>query len=1088
MLRGKKYWLIILGWFILSISIRGLNEWDPLSINLKKRWHKHKTVNHEHHGKKSFWRRHKWLIVAAGLLLLGGTPVVMAQTLADAPGEIGYPIKMAGEKVAEFMTFGRDAKEKMKFQHAAERVNEAVVVSGRLAGESSNAQIKDSQTIENLVNQFTQTVNHGASLYGSLIDKGVKLPQKDGQGVEYGMIQTYILLERLRLAAPPEAQSTILQAIAAQQTALATVQDTLGAAPITADDSKELSKLVSQGFLTRDELTKLLAGTTSNRQLLDNLRQLVKTGIVPASTLYGIDYDLVNRLTPKDAPRFTASVEFDEMRKVGIFTQAIVPTPEQKQKLQNYLSQYNFGQPLPRDASRAFITPLIYGLNLTPDLPTVLKQLDPKKLSPVRQVLYQAWQPLTTAQSSGDAKKLYSQVLELTNLSLSRNTDLLERVQLEVLKALRANVAYMALPPGWTDSQVAAVADDFAQSIKDLKAANAVQDKSKSAVASLASITAPLMTPLPEPQIDQIRLAILPQLATLQQQMVTASVSATNPAVVVPDLTNQVSGLQNQFDQLVAGLGAKPATAAADDLVALKAEVKQALGELGDAKAKIQDFVKANAALAGSLKDSVSGLAADSKATATKLAAQVTALGTSAASQADVATLKDTLQATQAVAGQNLASLQDLLTNAGQTQADARAKLELNLIGQSNQIAQLGAQLNLSDVARTALKDEVNSTIANLKTSQASDIKDLNAKISTDSALHAQLNDAAKKQISDLQSQQTSLLDALAAQASDKQLLKDQLEASIAAVKASQDQTHSDVQTLAASSGSLGTQLQTIKTSLDGANTQIKNNVAAETVTRAELQKSIDGLKTAQTLAAKQLDDGLLTLGIQLRQSINEVSAAQRQTDLTVASLGTSLTDAKDAISSIQSTQAGVQVQLQAQADASASLRQELEQSVATLGQAQAATQSQVNSLKTDVLGLKDSLSTITTAQAVANTKVDQLLAASVNWSALPASLQFNQAQFQQYENQLAADFAAKAAALQAQFQAYKTQLDGSIQTLRSDVNSQIQQLKADQATLKAQLQAAQQLLSQTTAATPAATTPTPTSTPTPTTTTAPGL
>ena len=1081
-----------------------------MSIDLKKRWHnlrwhKNKKLDsdeHKHRAKESFWRRRKWLIVAAGLLLLLGAPMAMAQTEANAPGEIGYPIKLLGEKIASLTALSQNAKIETAFNHATARVDEATVVADRIPAESAKKQVSDAQTIENLVNEFSQTFNDQATYFGRAIDAGIKPPKAKADWAQQHMVTTYVQLERLRLAAPPEAQSVILQALSTMQTALATVQDALAKAPVTADDSTQLSKLVSQGFLSRDELTKLLAGTTSNRQLLDNLRQLVKTGVVPASTLYSINYDLIKQLDPQATPRFVASVEFDEMRKVAIFTKAIVPTPQQKQQLQNYLSQYNFGQLLPRDASRAFITPLIYGLNLTPDLPSVLKQLDPAKLSPVRQVLYQAWQPLTTSQSAGDAKKLYSQVLQLTDLSLSRNTDLLERVQLEVLKALRSNVAYLALPPGWTDSQVAAVAGDFAQSIKDLKLANTVQGKSKAAITSLADITVPLMTPLPDAQIDQIRQVILPQLATIQQQMVTTSVSATNPAAVTPNLTNEVNGLQSQFDQLVAGLGKQPPSAAADDLAALKTEFKQALGGLSNAKAKVQDFVKANAALTGSLKDSLSALAADQQSSATKLQTQVNALSASAASQVDGASLKSSLQTAQATADQNLASLQSQLTAAGQTQADAQAKLELNLIGRSNQIAQLGAQLNLSDVARTALKDEVNNVIAQLKTAQTNDIKDLNAKISADSALRAQANDAAKKQISDLQSQQTKLLDSLSAQANDKQLLKDQLEASIAAVKASRDQTHTDVQALAASSGSLGTQLQTIKSRLDTANAQIKDNVAGEAVARTELQKLIDDLKLAQTLTAKQLDDGLLALGTQLRQSINEVSAAQKQTDLTVTSLGTNLADAKDAISSIQSTRVGIQVQLQTQASANASLRQELEQSVATLGQAQAATQSQVNSLKTDVSGLKDSLSAITTAQTTANTQINQLLAASVNWSSLPASLQFNQTQFQQYENQLASDFAAKAAALQAQFETYKTQLDGSIQTLRGDVNSQIQELKAAQADLKAQLQAAQQLLNQTTTTTPTTSTPTTTPTtttpttaaptpitnPTPTTTTVPGL
>lgn len=50
----------------------------------------------------------------------------------------------------------------------------------------------------------------------------------------------------------------------------------------------------------------------------------------------------------------------------------------------------------------------------------------------------------------------------------------------------------MALPPGWTAADVAAMSDSFAQSVDGLRSAEAVQAKTSQAVTALSALTAPL--------------------------------------------------------------------------------------------------------------------------------------------------------------------------------------------------------------------------------------------------------------------------------------------------------------------------------------------------------------------------------------------------------------------------------------------------------------------------------------------------------------------------------------------------------------------------------------------------------------------
>lgn len=1051
---------------------------NNLNKSAKIKAAQHKNNKAEPHRVRKWFFRYRWYLLV-GLVV----PFLlwwMGATHAAAPGDIGYPIKRAFEDTVTFFTFSQHTKDDLRATNAEERVEESSMVADRVSNESPEKQVTDSQTIQNLLKEYMESYSASTTGLSQDINKDTKFDNNDLNNDLNRDANAYTLLMKLRLEAPPAAQAAVLQSINLLQSNIATIQDALHAAPVTPDDSNELSKLVSQGFLTREELTKLLASTTSNRQLLDSLRNLVRNGQLPSTATYAISYDLVNKFVPKQAALFTASINFDEMNKVAIFAQTITPTPEQKQATQKYLANYKFGDQLPRDVStRAFVMPLVYGLNLTPNLSATLNNLDLKELSPIRKALYDAWKPLATNTASQDTKQLYSQALKLAGAATTRSVTLMEQVQLEMLNAVRANIAYLALPPGWTAAQVMAVQDDFAQQIKDLKAVKTAENKTQTMLDAVVNMTTPLVAPLNDPQVDGIRQAVAKEMVQIQQQLVT---TANNTNAVMPDLDQKISNIQKNFDAQIAALG-KPTSLADDEVTALRQEVKDALASTKDARQKLQDSIKANYAVQNSLSQTVAVVQAEQNQIDTSMSDRISKLDSSTQ-----ATLAGSVQNIKTTIAENLASLNDQIKVSRAESAAAATKTQENLVAHSNQIALLESKLNLSNAARAALKQEADQTIARLKTEQNSLINDLQKRIDSEASLHAQLNDTAKKEINEIKAGQNNLLGSLKSQSDSNQLLKDQLEASISTLKSVQTGTESKVAALATGSGTLTERLQNIKSDLDSANQTIKTTAADSALARTELQKAINDLKSTQTLAQHEINNSFEAMDTQLRQTVGEVASVKSQIALDLAGLSGTIASVQASVSNILTAQSDLHLKLDAEAQANLQLRQQLNSSITRLEDAQTATQTEVNNLKTDVSSLKNSISDLANTQTTATTKINQLLEEAVNWRALPGTLQFSQDQFKQYQQQLATEFAAKASVLQQQFEDYKKQLDGTIQQLRTDTNAQLQLLKDEQAALKSQLQQAQQQLQQlqtvniTTPATtsPSSTTPattTPTST-----------
>ncbi|MGC1177041.1 MAG: DUF5667 domain-containing protein [Candidatus Saccharimonadales bacterium] len=904
-------------------------------------------------------RPHYWIWYSVGVLVLLLILVWGMAVKANGPNSPGYTIKLTGERVKTLLTFGSDAKTNQQAAYAAERVQEATLLAKQIPNESQNAQIVDTQTMQDLLTDYIHTTATYITNLSQNIneDSSAKVPDQAFSDDLKRTTKVYEMLVELRLSAPSEAQATVLQATSVLQTSIATLQDALRAAPVTTRDSDQLAQLVSQGFLTRSELTKLLASATSNRQLLDTLRGMVKSGQLPATVVYAINYDLVRQYDPHGADRFVASINFDELRKVAIFNKVALPTPEQKQAVQAYLANYKAGMPLPRDAAnRAYIMPLIYGLNMTPGVIKDLRYIDPNDLSPVRRVMYDAWKPLIDSDGDDSTKQLYADMLQLTDTAVARNVALMKRVQLEVLKAVRSNVAYLALPPGWTNGQVVAVEADFAQQITDLQALETTQAKAQTALDSVTSMTTPLITPLTQSRVDLIRQTTEQQMSQLQQKLIITANSATDPNTLVPDIGQQLATIQNQFNSQIAALGPTHG-AVASQVSQLQFAVKTALTSGAAAQIKLKDYVQNSAGLQTSFLAALRTAQAGQSQAATGLRDQLSRLAPAA--QAPFTT---TAQRITALISQNAAALQQQLGDARTIGIGAQTNLQLNLIARSNQITLLQNKLKLLDTPK--------ETATN---------------------------------------------------------------------------SH-PIQTAAATSRGF---------SAASASPSITPASSETNADRTRLQQLIEALQDDQIATKQQIQDGIQLLTAQLHQAISGVIAAQPQTAVDLAGFNDSTDDAQDSLSDIYTTQITMRQQLRSQAQSNIDLGHNLQQSIAQTQQAVTTTQAQIDQLNTGVEHLKTNVSTIANAQTTAQTQINQLLATSLNWARLPATLQFNQDQFQRYQQQLTDDFTAKAAILQQQFEAYKKQLDGQIQQLRTDTNGQIQQLKDEQATIKAQLQQA---------------------------------
>ncbi|MFY9484576.1 MAG: hypothetical protein WAP74_03065 [Patescibacteria group bacterium] len=1066
--------------------------------------------------KRAFWIR----AVPAIVLLLVALPIVGAAIL---PGNPLYPVKRIGESVLTFITPGIsyqhvNAKEGVRAVYAARRLNEAGAMVERLDRRSVKKQASDADTIEVLLQQFDEVFSDITLNLSQTIDRGARPSEKFFTDIQKRSAELAVKLKHMRLEAPPTDQATVLRSIVIINNNLATIADALHQAPVSEGDAAELTKMVSAGLISKSDLTALLGQVNSNRRLLDLLREKVKSGQLPSGILYAMNFDLVTKLLPDQAPRYINSVRFDELRKVALLMKAVEPTPSQKKAIQDYLKSYKAGDLVPTNSLTRYTAPLIYGWHLVEAIGVDTSVIEPEHMSPERRIFYELWAPhlnktnvkTPTKQSSFIVSRAlaqeattvttqkaptYDQVLSSADIGVIKSSTLLDRVQLELLKALRSEVAYMALPPGWIGSDIMAMSESFKQSTEALKANEAVQAKTDQAVAQLATVTAPLQavnagqaasaTQATDATkaIDGLRAEMKTEIENLRTQLVQNTYNSTfttvnNTTVVNQDTTtidNNIEVLRQKFNQSLTSLETKltadnqtAGSLTKQELAALKTAANESLDELKDAQTDLKEQIAAQTELITRLKKTITGLEVGQATLIDDLAS---------ARKETAANLDAAITNVKEFQAGNLASLQSQLTD----QVSQAGALELSLIGlvqaQAEQKAALEAEINLSAADRATLKAQVNQAVADLAAAQAKNITDLESAIAAaEGRGQSQINET-KQAVSELKSTQTDLAKSLKEFADDKELLRSQLTTVVADVRAVQDATNAAVQKLTTDQSSLLTSVQQITTSQAGTITQLASLDAETKVLRSELQQSVTDLTAAQAAATQDLHSAVLALGSQLTQSIGEVANAQTQANTRLDGVEAKTVTLDAAIAGITEINLQVQTDLAAEIAETKTIQDQLAQSLTALAQAQIQTAAEVATIKSDVSTVKQSVADIKAAQIAADVKVNDLLAASVDWSTLAASVKVDINALNQLQTNLNADFAAKSAALDAQFQTYQQHVNDDINRLSTETDAQILRLRQEADALKTQIQQLQSAT--TTSTTTTTTTPTATSTPT---------
>ena len=1066
---------------------------------------------------RRFW--FKTVLVVLGLFI--------TITIAGAsilPGNPLYPIKRVGEALLTTITPNLSyqhvkAKEGVRAIFAARRLNEAASMVERLDSRSVNKQASDADTIEVLLQQFGEVFNDTTLSLSQTIDLGEQPSVKIFTDLQKRSAELAVKLEHLRLEAPPTDQATVLRSIVIINNNLATISDALHQAPISEADATELTKLISSGLISKSDLTALLGQANSNRRLLDLLRERVKSGQLPSGIIYAMNFDLVTKLLPDEAPTYINSVRFDELRKVALLMKTIEPTPTQKTAINQYLQSYKAGDLVPTNSLTRYTAPLIYGWHLVESSGIDLGVLHADHLSPERRIFYDLWSPYlskTKNASTGKQSSLiipkalaqnsdsvatgtaptYDQVLSSANIGIIKSSTLLDRVQLELLKATRSEVSYMALPPGWTGSDVVAMSDGFKQSTEALRTNEVVQAKTEQVTTTLASVTTPLQATDSNQAVDALRADIKTQIEKLRGELIqntyNSTFTTTNNTTVVNQNsvtnTNDIDTLRQTFNQSLTDLGTKLTTdnqAAASlvqqELADLKTATNDSLDRLKQAEGALKEQIKAQAELVSGVKKTIAGLDSSqtalesSIATARKEAADLT--------KSTAATLDASITNAQKLQAGNLVTLQTELAD----QVSHAAALELSLVSVAQagaeQKAALQAEIDLSTTGRTALKQQITQAVADLTAAQTKNITDITTAIASSEARGATQITETKNALGELKTTQADLVKSLQSLSDDKEVLRSQLMSAIAEVKTTQDRTNAVVQKLTTDQSNLLTSVQEIKVTEASTLTALQATAAETKLLRSELTQSISDITAAQAAGAQDLHNAVLALGSQFTQSIGEVTTAQSQSKARLDLVDAKTVTLSAAIDGIGQTNTQVQTDLAGQIAQTKTLQQQMAQSLTALLQAQTQTAAEVATLKTDVTTVKQSVADIKTAQLAADTKVNGLLAASTDWSNLAASVKVDINALNQLQTNLNTDFAGKTAQLRQQFESYQAHLNDDINRLTTTTDAQILRLQQEADKLKLQLQQTQSQLQSTTPST--TTTPTTTTAPT-TSTTAP--
>jgi predicted nucleic acid-binding Zn-ribbon protein len=821
------------------------------------------------------WR----LWTAVGVILLIVIFWALPTFAAKAPGQLGYGVKRLEESTAVNLAPTSGWRDRLRLDFATRRVTEAGYVATHADGSSRGKvyaatpdnitpdNTKAANTINTLLSQFAAAYQGSTTKLTSNLTQNKKPKTAEAKRLQQQAVQTYAALALLRVEAPDASQISVLTGVNTVQTNIATVNDTLGRPPLSSSDVSQLTKLVSAGILSKADLNSLINNRTTNRQLLTRLQELVNTEKIPSDLMYSLDQDLVKQHAPNSLADFEAVTQFEQMQRVSAAIQSSRPTAAQQEAVQQYLSQYKVGQPVPTGDIKQFVVPIVYGVSLAGHLQTNLANLDKVRMSSDDQALFDSWKGTLSANQK-NLGQLYQQLMAAATNQPQLHARVLARVQQELVDAQQANVAHLVMPPGWGASQLPELSKQMGVEIAQSKFVADNPDTNQQ-FASLATTQQSLQDALDK--IAQTNVTLNSkletnintfsgsgdELTTLRETFNTLQQTQTN---TVNELRAQVDTINTSRTTLESSietirqeqivnlteLQLQTATNTKELTESLRAELTKELTTIQqqnqtlttELQAKINSLDSSQTQLRTELTTSLQTIEINQTESAAYLQAQIDS------GKATTNQLQTTVQNFQT----NLAQQQTDLTNlSGSTDALSQLVNEVKTTSET-QTSQLQSQIDGLAIDQTNIK----TSIDDLKTQQATELEQLTSQVSQLSTLQTETQvtidqlsqqqtaaqatiDQLTNEFTDIQSaldtaQQayTSLQQDVADQQSQLTTYQEQTQLAVDQLNQQQAQLSAQLDGLAADTASLTQTVDTIKTASDSTQAQLDTLLATE--------------------------------------------------------------------------------------------------------------------------------------------------------------------------------------------------------------------------------------------------------------------
>jgi len=801
---------------------------------------------------------------------------------AAAPGQIGYPIKRAEEAVVVALAPTSGLRDSLKLDFAVRRVREAAYIANQAdqagtestigyllnhglanyvyaATNSSQDEAKTAATINDLLLQFESTYKNNTEQLDQTVDQDKKISQTDAEKFRKNTVDIYTRLELLRLQAPSAAQLSVLTSIDTIQQNLAVVNDLLGKAPISVSDVSQLTKLVPAGLLSKTDVDSLLNKVSSNREFHTKLKDLVNTGKLPSDILYSLDQDVIKQVNPSQANVFEAVSEFEQMERISAVIQASRPTAAQQQDIQNYLATYKPGRQIPKNDSKRFVVPIVYGMTLAGQLQTDISSLDNVHLNSDDQALFDKWKGSLTANQQ-NLSQLYQQLMTGASLQPELHTRALIRMQSELVDGEKEDVTHLVLPPGWNADQLGPLSNQMAVEIAE---ARFIQSSPKEQESQITLTQKELQKSLETVKESQSK-----TLTTLKTRINNFSGTPEELTklkesftLLTADQTNTLTTLKSQIDGLGTAhlqLTGSIETVAKEQLIALtELELRAASNATQlttsvktDLSAKLVKLEQTNQQLVNAFQTKIDSL----DTTQTDLQTQLTnSIETIQNNQTDIETrLQAQIDSGLAAAGQlqtTLSSVQTSITGqASQLSTLGTSTTALTtLVNQvkttsTEQSAQLQSQIDGLKIEQQSVRDSIET----LRTQQTAELNQLTGQLTTLNALQTE----TQVTLETLATQQTNL-------ASDIINLSNnftQVQSLLYDVEESQTAVQADITNQQSELTSLSTQTQAALSDLSGQLSQFTSQLGSLTATATTLSQVVTSIEQASSATQSELD------------------------------------------------------------------------------------------------------------------------------------------------------------------------------------------------------------------------------------------